>query len=248
LNKLIYSSILKQCINHFDANICNENLYGNADKIDIDNAMLWHNIAAIKLKNGDLEGAISALAEANKKVTYDNYFYQSISFIEQRLSENSSLNFKERLTISMGIGASNFTSLSPILNFCEKNYFTELEITDTCYQTALHLVQQSNTTLPRLLALNLQHAYHDFYKNTQELENISNKSKKIISLVTSKDYQKTLMLLPFDEELARSWLALSLNGEETNAVTQLIKDAIIYSKDPNYNPCPQKNRDNLLLS
>ena len=239
-NKLLYSRILKLCISQFDSAICNEKLYAQAFKIDQDNAMLWHNIAAIKLKQGDIDGTVSALGEGNKKNIYDNYYTASVDFIEQSLHLNSSLSFQQRMTIAMGIGSASFSSLSPIMNFCKTNYFTQTEITDICYQTSQQLEQQSNTEIPKLVALTLQKTYHQFYQNAQEASNVSKKIADHISFVQSDNYQNTLMLLPFDEQLARNWLRLSLSSTEKNAIEHLIEDAIFYSRDPNYNPCSIK--------
>jgi len=237
-NKLLYSRILKLCISQFDGSVCNEGLYGQAFQIDEDNAMLWHSIAALKLKQEDISGAISALNEANKKNVYDNYYTASVSFIEENLHLNSALNFQQRFVIATGIGAAKFSSLSPIMDFCEKNDFTQTEITDVCYQTAKQLEHQSNTEITELIALTLQESYHEYYQNNKEIENISKKVETLMSLVKSDNYQKTLMLLPFDQQLAKSWLELSLNSSEKNIVKHLIQDAIFYSRDPNYNPCP----------
>jgi len=240
-NKLIYSRILKLCISQFDENLCNEKLYDQAFQVDKANAMLWHSIAAIKLKKEDIDGVVSALNEANSKKNYDNYYFQHVNFIEQNLKANSYLNFRERMSISTGIKSEKFSSLSPIMDFCKKNYFSQIEITDVCYQTAKQLELQSNTEIPRLVALILQRTYHEFYQNNQAIDNIENKIKKLVSFVKSSNYQNTYMLIPFDERLARNWLALSLNSNENDAMELLIQDAIFYSRDRNYNPCPINN-------
>lgn len=238
MNKLIYSRVLQYCMTDFEESICNENLYHKAAIIDRDNAMLWHNIAAIKLKNNNIDGAIEELKEANKKGEYNNYYYELITFLEQNLKQNSDLNFQERLFISTGFAGANMSVILPNFKFCQDNFFSETKITDICYQTGKHLKDLSKSELPRLLGLNLLKLFYEFNKNDEMIKIISKNIKDTSPLYQSEKMQKSEALMFFDEQLARDWLNLSLKQGENIAVKQLIDDAILYSKNPNYNPCP----------
>ena len=239
LNKLIYKEILELCNKNFDEKICNEELFNKAKLIDNDNAMFWHNIATIKIKNNQIEEAVLALEEANKKVEYSNYYYEKFEFIDNSLKEHSNLNFSERYTVASGIiGAGYISSLGTIVEFCKNNFFTDTNITDTCYQTSLHLENQSKNYLPYFIALELQKIYHEYYENIHMIDEVTTKITTRQNLLRNKNNQKAQSLIFFDETLASDWLKLSRDKGEIIAAEQLMKDAILYSKSPDYNPCP----------
>ena len=239
LNKLIYKEILELCNKNFDEKICNEGLFNKAKLIDNDNAMLWHNIATIKLKNNQIEEAILALEEANKKVEYSNYYYEKFEFIDNSLKEQSNLNFSERFKIASGImGAGYISSLGAIVGFCKNNFFSDTNITDTCYQTSLHLENQSKNYLPYFIGLGLQKIYHEYDKNIHMIDEVTTKITTNQNLLRNKNNQKAQSLIFFDEKLARDWLRTSIDKGEIIGAKQLVDDAILYSKNPDYNPCP----------
>jgi hypothetical protein len=239
LNKLIYKEILEICNKSFDEKICNDDLFNKAKLIDNNNAMFWHNIATIKLKNNQIEEALLVLKEANKKIEYSNYYYEKFEFIDNSLKEHSNLNYSERFTVASGVsGAGYISSLLAIVEFCENNFFTEANITDTCYQTSLHLENQSKNYLPHIIGLELQKIYHKYYKNSYMVDEVTSKLTTKMNLIRSKNYQKAESLIFFDEILARDWLRLSLDKGEIISAEKLIEDATLYSKNPDYNPCP----------
>ncbi|MDT0602364.1 hypothetical protein [Thalassotalea castellviae] len=239
LNKLIYKEILELCNKNFDEKICNDELFNKAKLIDNDNAMFWHNIATIKLKNNKIDEAVLALKEANKKLEYSNYYYEKFEFIDSILKEQSNLNFSERFSVASIVnGASYISSLTAIVEFCKNNFFTDTNITDTCYQTSLHLENQSKNYLPYFIALELQKIYHEYYENIHMIDEVTTKITTRQNLLRNKNNQKAQSLIFFDETLASDWLKLSRDKGEIIAAEQLMKDAILYSKSPDYNPCP----------
>lgn len=239
LNKIIYSNILQSCIEQLNKGICNNDLFSLANKIDIDNAMLWHSIAEFHSKTDNLQGVIQALSQANRKRKYDEYYFENISLIEHQMRLNSNLSFKQRMIKSLEFTPKNRSSLFAIYDFCKENYFNSIEITDICYQTALQLESQSQTSITRLIAFALQKQFHQYNNNIDALNDIEVNTNEKLSFIRNKNYERAMALLFVDEELARDWLALSLIKGEQIATEQLVKDAILHSKNPHYNPCPK---------
>jgi hypothetical protein len=95
--KLHYEQQLLLCNQNFDATYCNNELYKQAISVDKDNAYLWHLIAAVHFSQDQPEKALTAIVIANTKNYFNDYYFESIKFIEQSYQNNSSIVFNTRL-------------------------------------------------------------------------------------------------------------------------------------------------------
>jgi hypothetical protein len=235
---LVYERKLTTCAQNFNPNNCNDSLYEQAPHIDKDNAYLWHLIANIHFSQNNIPEAIKALNVANSKAHFNNYYYETISFIEQNLQKNSAITFNYRLISGIGVASAKpGLNYSTFIKYCKENQ-NDINTADLCLQTGIQLEKSSKTLMASLIGLAIQEInyQHDFKTNL--LNEIKQKRKNYETIYSyNSDYNATTSLIFFDEKLGRTWLNAGLAKGEVFSISQTINEAKTFSQDENYHPC-----------
>ena len=241
-NNLTYNKKLLHCLQNFDKRYCNEKLFDQAENADKDNAYLWYLIATIHFAQQDNTKAREALALATRKAHFNNYYYETIGFIEQNIQLHSAIAFSSRLIAGLGVAsAQSGIGFSFIIDYCKENQ-ADIDVADLCLQTGLQLEKRSKTLFPSLMGLAIQDIHYRHYFKTDALSETTQKRKNYQNNYTmNRDYDATVALMLYDERLGQTWLNVGLAKGEAKSISQTINEAIIFSQDESYTPCPKRH-------
>lgn len=235
---LIYEKKLKTCAVNFNTEHCNENLYDQARTVDINNGYLWHLIADIHFSRNNIAKALHAIQVANTKEYYNDYFFETIQFIEQNIQQNSGLPFNQRLVGGIGVAvAKQGANISNLISYCKDN-LSNVVINDLCLQTGIKYEERSKTILNQMFGLGIQELIYNYNNQTDLLKLLKKRQENYTNKYTlNESYNAAISILPFDERLGRAWLNIGLYKEESESIVETIKDAKYYSQNEDYQPC-----------
>lgn len=239
-NTIAFDYLLLQCVNNIELRYCNDELFKQANVIDKDNGAFWYSIASIKAKRNDTKGFLEAMQTANQRQYFNDYYFEVIELIEQSYAQASSIAFTDRLVSGIGVAAAKQSTLNSIIEYCKKLSHESLLVSDSCHQLGLNLEKHSKTFFSQLMGLALQKLYREYQKDEQGLKRINKKIEQHY-LEQSKGLPSASSLMMHDEKLARDWLDTAIARGEKAATAQLVNDALLYSKNSDYNPCPANN-------
>jgi len=237
-NKLAFERLLNLCVSQDNQNICNDNLFSRIESVDKNNGYLWQLVASIKARRNDDAGFIEALSRGNKKSFSTYYRFETIDFYKNSMQELSHFTFNELMVSATGIGTAIAVNIDEFVQYCIKNSKNNTLLADTCFQTGLQMEQGSKDSLFSGVGINLQENYYQGIDRSDAIKNLQQRKQQLMPQFPSKQQFQSYMLMMFDEELAQNWLNNAANNGELEATNQLIADAILFSKNENYNPCP----------
>lgn len=235
-NNMIHYFLVAECIQESTQEVCGKTAIDRAIKYDAHNGSLWFLISIIKSKNGDLEGAISALEQLVVAPNFDEYWAEGIELFSTALYENGLISDTERMIASIGFTAATIVpNPTALFNLCKGNSWERGDVAQLCLEAGDSLFLRSETRLNKALGLALKNTVYEVLKDEENMALSKNLSKQMS--MSTVDQAKAFQLMIYDTYLLNYWFEkLKLHGED-EASLYLVDEAIRLSSNPDYDPC-----------
>ncbi|GHE85844.1 hypothetical protein [Thalassotalea profundi] len=229
---LSFHRLLTQCT-QASYSYCNQEFYDSITTIDKDNGSLWLTLASIYIKENKIELVQSALLKASYAKNFNDYYFDTIKLHRNTIEKYAPESINEQLISGVGYAAALPLGYSHALEYC--NTAQLIKTQELCLQIGLTMEQSSKTRFHTGLGLSLQRIYHDRQGNQDTVEALTIKTSQIYDFTL---LMKAANLLSYDNHLTEQWLNIALEYNEASASDFLVSEAILLSKNPNYQPCP----------
>ncbi len=238
---LALHQLLKQCNQLPKSTHCKEALEDKVVAADEDNGLLWLQLSALALKQGNLADHARLLEIAATKERFDEYFFQYIKDFEQFSFGRLQLPFRQRFLIASSLLASHPTGYSDVFSACQQSVELNNDSSEVCKQLAENMFLGGRAISLQSFGASLT---SHFYEQTPGQENTQR-----VSTGALDDFDETALLVSdsrsqiglIDEALVSNWLEDGINFGEIIAYQNLIDEVSILLEDPNYNPCTVPN-------
>ncbi|OKY26331.1 MULTISPECIES: hypothetical protein [Thalassotalea] len=232
---IINSEILDLCISHKHDSLCSDDILKNIKQTVTNSADLLVKLALVKMKQGMLEETKVLLHEASKKVIYQDESNKALLLIKHSLTKYSDLSEREQIVMTIGYGAAKVEQLGHLNQLCKET--NDEEFIETCLTLGKLIEDTAKEVITKLIGLNMQVLAYRYWKNDEMVNLLINKMPANQSVINESE-QLASILTFFDENLLREWFNAKMYNSEQFANEQLVKDAILLSKNPDYDPCP----------
>jgi len=237
-NKRVLMDLVGLCSSTPNHKACTDTLLNQASELDGDNGALWLQIANFHAAKGNTPATLKAIEKAVSATRFDDYYYDKLALFMQTSKGALDIDFRERAITGLGYHAATSVWVSDVTEFCLKKESFSDQQNQLCLDLGKAMTTQNNSQIIGAIGLNIQSQIYK--KEHNEKLHLEVEKQKSTFMQKSENFElyfqaKTLMIL--DEELFNFWLTSVKAQGEVIADEMLIKEAIILSKNPYYQPC-----------
>lgn len=224
------------CTDSLDDKRCNQNLIDNAIASDKDNGAIWLQLMFYHLERNNDSDLQFSIEELVKSSFFNEGYGNNIKLYLQSLKgssfNNQILNSRSAAYSSM----SNLPAYSTIINWCKENS-NNSQKSNNCLQLGIMMQNKSKLLLNQAIGMSLQENVYLAEENIELSKKAKTDRDQIMSFIQSDKFRKATALMDMDEGLYWSWMSNFDEFGELKASTLLVEEAILLSKDKNYDPC-----------
>jgi len=236
--RLAHFEILRICRMSPQLEGCNEEVINRAVESERDNAAMWLEYMYLQLAKGDNDKVYWAIENFISSPHYKGFYFQNVALYLNSFERHDLSSYGDNIIFALGILAAKPTSgFSPLIEWCKKGLGLNPDKSNACLQLGGALVTQSETQIEALIGLALQEVIYGYEKNDEAIELLTKKSKDIQDSIPPALINSAVALSAFDDELAMLWINTAIEGGEKLAFEALIREAILRSKNKDYQPC-----------
>ncbi|WP_019029797.1 hypothetical protein [Colwellia piezophila] len=236
-NQLALMDLIGECSKNLQHNTCSQVQFDRLSKVDSNNAALWLQIANFHAANGDKQATLNAIQKANKATQFNDYYYHYLSLFMQVSKGAIDINDKQRLITGIGIQAARSIWISDLSNFCTSVDNLANDKNHACLTLGQLMEEEGKHLVVNLIGMGIQSKIYQAENNDELLKQLSTRKETLWNPRVSQLNFDASNLMIADEKLFQYWLSNALIYGEVKAANMLIKEAILLSKNPDYNPC-----------
>lgn len=232
----IIKKILAECLRNSDDSLCNSAIYEQAETVAGKYASVLMQLAALRYQQEDFSKSKQLLRKAINRTTYNEPPYEFKALIDNNLLLHGNFTDIERLLLTAF--RTNSSSNFSIMDLCKNAINDDKEYVELCLSAGKLLGQTADTHINNIIGTSMQLNIYKKLAEQEKATRLQEEMEEKSALLQSQQFSKATMLAFHDEDLLRSWLFMIEQGTEQLAAEALIKEAILLSKNPDYDPCP----------
>jgi len=234
----------RACTNHSSARACvRMDIEKRLLEADDVNGAHWAEIAVYREAQGDLAGALDALANAGSASTYDSHWIESVMMLERSLAASTSYTHGKRVVEAFGIAASEAFLEADVLRAC-KRHAPDSEWWRICLDFGGMLEQKSGTVLGQALGLGLQREMLETSGSDASIAAVERRQAQFRrELYDENPSHGVNFLVEYDVNSLSDYLAVFQVYGEKAALEFARSEAERLKSLPGYDPCLRRASD-----
>ncbi len=216
---------------------CNSpNIEALAIEADVDNGMMWAQVASRRLAAGRDEEAVEAMRRAIAARRFDMYFSEQLQVLERGFAAVTGWTFPERIIYGSDSIASNPSNLVTIREYCRRTDSTEW--IGLCDELGERIYVEGGETSARLIGIEMRQAVLESRADDDQLAALEQDYLDLKALQSALfEDAGALNLLLNDEQVMRDFISTIDAHGEVEAALLLQERTDRLRATPGYDQC-----------
>jgi hypothetical protein len=208
------------------------------------NGAHWAQIAVYREAQGDLAGALDALANAGSASEYNNHWIESVVMLERSLAASATYTYAERVAEAFSVAASELFPETDVLRACTRHASDSLEWRRICLAFGGMLEQKGGTVMGQARGLGLQIKMLETSGSDASIAAVERRQAQFRrELYDEKLTEGANFLLEHDTNSLSDYLAVFQVYGEKAALDFARREAERLKSLPGYEPCLEQASD-----
>lgn len=206
-------------------------------KVDSSNGQTWARIAGLRMKRGDLPGALEALKNATVAPEFNDYWLDHVELFERGLAAAGNPTYRARTAQAIGMAVAMASVDGQILDACRNEAVKSVNWLQQCLRYAERLEHSANTLLASSIGLSLQSSMYSISGDKEKQAATDSRQDKLRGIMRSGWFRDGQVVLIRDESVFAEYMAEWSTYGEVRALRFLQDEVQRLKQLPGYDPC-----------